>query len=148
MQFQVLRQNKQLPQMMTSQHAVPTITKRSSLPVTSYSLGSKNDFVAVKKHSSMIETSSLSKKSLRKERLPGSSWLKNSSRVTNEIVLGAPVSKANKKKRENLPGSGWLLSKSYESPRKGMLNLIKHFKEKYVRYCTVLGRVFVYFLEK
>ena len=97
------------------------VSKRSSLPVTSYSLGSKTDFLSVKKQNSTIEPLSRSKKAYRKERLPGSSWLNSNTGKTKEIVLGAPVSKTEKRKRDSLPGSGWLLSKSTDSPRKGML---------------------------
>ena len=126
---------------MTSQQVIPSVPKRSTMPVTSYSLGSKTDFVAVKKHSSMIETSALSKKSLRKERLPGSSWLKCSSRGANEIVLGAPVSKIDRKKRDNLPGSGWLLSKSHHSPQKGKRHIVDVFHSLFSHLAKTVGQM-------
>ena len=91
---------------------------KHSLPVTSLSLGSKSDFISVKKNNSYLEIPSVHQG--HKGQNPSNSWLKEGFDSTaKEIVLGAPIKKADKRKRSNLPGSGWLLSKSHESHRKG-----------------------------
>nr|XP_002121569.2 serine/threonine-protein kinase Nek3-like [Ciona intestinalis] len=52
---------------------------------------------------------------IRKQRLPGSSWLKRSSESSSDdVILGDPASKQEdgRTRRKKLPGSGWLLGKS------------------------------------